>query len=126
MERRFTAEYARLYSKAALALFQTIEIFNFRVTARVVSRAPSAVATDGASSGAASNGRVRDVYWPGHGHRSTRVFSGALHPGERVEGPAIMELRHTSVGVAPGQHLRADREGTLILVLSATSAEREE
>jgi N-methylhydantoinase A len=113
MEQRFTAEYARLYSKAALALFQVIEIFNIRVTARVRSKAPS---IDGAD-GTASSERTREVYWPGHGRRPTKVVMGAPRVGAQVEGPAIVELPHTSVSVAPGQHLRADRDGTLTLEL---------
>src|ERR1019366_5465223 len=114
MERRFTADYGRLYSEAALALYQSTELFNLRVTARVPARAPSADARDGRS-GEVSPRRFRDVYWPGHGLQPTSVFFEAVPPGEEVEGPAIVELRHTSVGVAPGQQLRAGNDGTLTL-----------
>jgi N-methylhydantoinase A len=117
MERRFTAEYARLYSKAALALFQSIDMFNLRVTARVTSRAPAPLAAAARSTTRAMTERRREVFWPGHGYRSTRVYSGQPHADERVEGPAIVELRHTSVGVAPGQHLFGGHDGTLSLVL---------
>jgi N-methylhydantoinase A len=117
LERRFTDEYARLYSRAALALFQVVEIFNLRVTARTMSRAPSPVAAQGSPTEPPARRRLRDVYWPGHGRRSTSVWVGAPDPGDHIEGPAIVELRHTSVSVAPGQRLRADPDGTLILEL---------
>ena len=117
MERRFTAEYARLYSKAALALFQAIDIFNLRVTARITSRAPSPLAAAVRPVTRAMTERRREVFWPGHGYRSTRVYLGEPSAHERVEGPAIVELRHTSVGVAPGQHLFGGQDGTLSLVL---------
>lgn len=115
MERRFTAEYARLYSKAALALFQHIEIFSFRVTARVPARAASPVAGEGIAADVPA--RCREVHWPGFGQRSTKVIVGAPLNGERIAGPAIVELRHTSVCVAPHQHLFADSDGSLILEL---------
>jgi N-methylhydantoinase A len=117
MERRFTAEYARLYSKAALALFQVIEIFNIRVTARVKAEiASSAPASDDARRPSPRE-RMREVYWPGHGLRATRVLLGALDPDQQISGPAIVELRHTSISIAPGQRLRADADDTLILEL---------
>lgn len=114
LAQRFTDEYARLYSKAALALFQVIEIFNLRITGRLLSNAPPATA---AGSGAAPAVRQREVYWPGHGRRTTQIHAGAPSPAERIAGPAIVELQHTSVSVAPGQHLSANQDGTLILEL---------
>jgi N-methylhydantoinase A len=117
MEQRFTAEYARLYSEAALALFQGIEIFNIRVTARVVSPASIPATSNGTPSRTLSSTRVREVYWPGHGPHRTAVFLEPLNPGDRVDGPAIIELPHTSVGVAPDQRLLAEHNGTLTLVL---------
>jgi N-methylhydantoinase A len=119
MERRFTREYARLYSEAALALFQAIEIFSVRVSARVrqltVSDSPSAVG----DRRTAAHQTTREIYWPGTGRRSTtKVFTQVLAPGVIVEGPAVIELPHTSVAVAPGQRLRADAQGSLTLLLS--------
>lgn len=114
LERSFTVEYARLYSEAALALFQTIEIFNLRVTARTRSAAASPV---GASGDAPPPERSRDVYWPGFGWRPTRILGGSPTPGQRVAGPAIVELSHTSVSVAPEQHAYAESDGTIVLVL---------
>ncbi len=117
MERRFTAEYARLYSEAAVALFQAIEIFNLRVSARVPSSASMPVAPAVGTGDTAARPRVRDVHWPGHGRRSTRVVQGPPQTGASIDGPAIVELEHTSVAIAPGQQLHAAEDGTLILTL---------
>lgn len=114
LERRFTADYARLYSEAALALFQSIELFNLRVTARVPARAPSGGARPGRSN-STSPLRTREVYWPGYGWQSTAVYFQSLQGGESVEGPAIVELRHTSVGVAPGQEASVGPDGSITL-----------
>ena len=52
------------------------------------------------------------------GGPSTTALAGSLlGVGESVEGPAIVELRHTSVAVAPGQRLHAGGDGTLTLQL---------
>jgi N-methylhydantoinase A len=116
MERRFTTEYTRLYSPAALALFQNIEIFNLRVTARVPAKA--SVGNIVAAQGPLPERHEREVHWPGHGRRATAVYVGAVRPGTEVTGPAIVELEHTSVAVAPGQRLTAEPDGTLVLLLT--------
>jgi N-methylhydantoinase A len=114
MEEIFTSNYARLYSKAALALFQAIDIFTIRVTARVLS------STKGGSAEPTANGAPRPsgsrmVHWPGGEPAETRVYTEALAPGDEVEGPAIVELPYTTVAVAAGQSLRARSNGTLNL-----------
>jgi N-methylhydantoinase A/oxoprolinase/acetone carboxylase beta subunit len=37
--------------------------------------------------------------------------------GDTVSGPAIVQLPHTAVSVAPGQTLTADAVGSLVLSL---------
>jgi N-methylhydantoinase A len=117
MERRFTAEYARLYSKAALALFQSIEIFAVRVTARVLSPVAAPVAAERAPGSTVQPHLTRDVYWPGLGRRATKILRGMPQLGAWIEGPAIVELHDTSVAAAPSQSLVTDVYGSLILEL---------
>ncbi len=114
MEGQFTREYGRLYSEAAVALFQSIETFGIRVTARVRAQAASATAI---ASNTATSVSIRDVYWPGHGRQATDIYMGSIELGADIEGPAIIELVHTSVAVAPGQRLSAQTDGTLVLTL---------
>ncbi|WP_427919219.1 hydantoinase/oxoprolinase family protein [Streptomyces sp. cg40] len=118
-ERRFTAEYARLYSEAALALFQDIEIFSIRVTARVRSgvEAGATGPEDTASQSPVPQG-TREIHWPGTGPRETEVFTGRLTAGATLKGPAVVELPHTTVAVAPGQSLSVGHNGTLVLRLT--------
>ncbi len=112
--RLYNAEYGRLYSQAAVALFQSVEIFELRVTARAPARAAAPVAPEATAEPARS--AERTVYWPGRGPLPTSVV-GSPRPGERVEGPALVQLAHTSVSVAPGQSLHAGEGGTLVLEL---------
>jgi N-methylhydantoinase A len=117
MEQRFTREYARLYSEAALALFQAIEIFNLRVSGRVMSRASALNAQRDAPDDVAQLAHSRDIYWPGVGWRPTAIYRGVPDRGASIDGPAIVELPHTSVAVAAGQQLHVADGGTLTLVL---------
>jgi N-methylhydantoinase A len=119
LERLFTAEYARLYSEAALALFQTIEVATVRLSARV----PITAVTMAPTSRSAAERRPkpeasRVVHWPGGDAAETAVYTEPLAPGDIVDGPAVVELPHTTVAVAPGQRLRADSRGTLTLLLA--------
>lgn len=116
-ERLFSAEYARLYSEAALALFQKVEIFSIRVTARVPAEFGGAGETREVSYSTPAPQHTRAVYWPGSGNQETDVFTTALEPGATVKGPAVVELPHTSVAVGPGQVLSAATDGSLILKL---------
>lgn len=115
----FRAQYRRLFGEAALAVFQAIEVFTVRVTARVdldsASAAPSADSADAAD---VQPTGVRDVYWPGtEAWRSTAVYHGTPPLGQRIDGPAVIQLTHTSISVAPGQHLETDSAGNAVLTL---------
>jgi N-methylhydantoinase A len=120
LQERFVSEYARLYGEAAVAVFQAIEIFAIRVSANLpLGFAPLSADGGGSANGAstAPDGK-REVYWPDAGEWiSTDLYSRALRPGEKVAGPAIVQLPHTAVSVAPGQHLAADSVGSLVLSL---------
>jgi N-methylhydantoinase A len=63
---------------------------------------------------------TRDVYWRELGSRvATPIAAGVdLHPGGHLLGPAIVESPHTTVAVRPGQKLRRDAFGNLVLTLS--------
>jgi N-methylhydantoinase A len=116
----FVSEYSRLYGDAAVAVFQAIEIFAIRISANLpLGFAP--LMENGASAGGGESrpdGR-RDVYWPdGGGWVSTDLYGRAPAPGETIAGPAIVQLPHTGVAVAPGQSLTADAVGSLVINLS--------
>jgi N-methylhydantoinase A len=124
---RFDAEYVRLYGEGARAVFQAVEIFAVRITARVAlgvtarDGAPSGPDADDAAPGVAVVAdETRSVFWPGaQAWIPTAVHDGAsLPPGGTVAGPAIVELPHTTVAVADGQRLRRDARDNLVLSLA--------
>jgi N-methylhydantoinase A len=103
----FDREYERQFGPFAKALFQAVEVFAVRVEARVPAQVGD-VTPAARPEPAPASGR-REVHWPGHGPRPTSIYDGAaLGGGQRVDGPAVVELAHTTVPVAPGQHLVRD------------------
>jgi N-methylhydantoinase A len=118
--RRFDEEYARLYGEGARAIFQAVEIFGVRITARVpLGFVPSNAASANGARRMVAGERLRQVYWPEeHAWVPTAVHDGtALRAGDTLHGPAIVELPHTSVAVAASHELRVDGAGNLVLAL---------
>jgi N-methylhydantoinase A len=119
LHERFVSEYARLYGEAAVAVFQAVEIFALRVSANL----PLGFAALGSSNGQPTGGPAapdgqRDVYWPAAGEWiATDIYSRPMGASDTVNGPAIVQLPHTAVSVAPGQTLTADAVGSLVLSL---------
>jgi N-methylhydantoinase A len=116
LEERFAREYVRLYGEGARAVFQAVEVFTVRVNARVRLRR-SEHARPAVEVAAGDPAGRRDVYWPGEGAWvPTAVVPGAgLREGAEVEGPAVIELPHTTVSVAPAQRARRHASGNIIV-----------
>jgi N-methylhydantoinase A len=120
LARRFDEEYVRLYGEGARSIFQAVEIFGIRVRARVPLAFVPALGTAAAQNGGAmavTSERVRQVYWPDEqAWVPTAVHDGgALKPGNRVNGPAVVELPHTTVAVAAGSQVTLDAIGNFVL-----------
>ena len=117
---RFDEEYVRLYGEGARSIFQAVEIFGIRVRARVplgfVPALGAAAAQNGGGMTVTSD-RVRQVYWPDEqAWVPTAVHDGgALKPGDRVNGPAVVELPNTTVAVAAGSQVTLDAIGNFVL-----------
>jgi N-methylhydantoinase A len=99
----FTATYRALYRRTGPAV--GVEVLNWRVVSSgpvpdVTLRLAARV-----SPGAARKG-TRQAYFPAAGgFVDTAVFDRyLLRPGERVDGPAIVEERESTVVVPPGAH----------------------
>ncbi|EFC83487.1 5-oxoprolinase (ATP-hydrolyzing) [Parafrankia sp. EUN1f] len=122
----FRSQYKRLFGEAALAVFQTIEIFAIRVTARVdldTQSIPAVAAAGQPATDHAEPARFRNVFWPGtEAWRRTAVYEGAPPTGQRIYGPSVVQLAHTSISVAPGQHLETDAIGNVVLTLRKKKA----
>jgi N-methylhydantoinase A len=115
IQERFLADYERLYGAASLAVFQAVEIFAVRVDARV----PLGFAALGVRKPVAEQApAAREVYWPDSGEWvSTAIHMQAPAPGASIDGPALIELAHTTVAVAPGQGLDTDPVGNFVMTL---------
>ena len=60
---------------------------------------------------------TREAYWPEHGKRSqTPVYAfDELTPGNRIDGPALVEAHFTTIVVPPGKSLTIDKHGLGLL-----------
>ncbi len=118
LEERFRTEYTRLYGAAAMSPFHQPEIFTIRVAA-VVGLGGSETDPHEMQAGAhrrVEAERTREVYWPGDGRwTTTAVFDTSPEAGEAMHGPAVVQLRHTTISVAAGQWLRTDGIGNCTL-----------
>jgi len=115
----FTEEYARRYGESAASAFQAAEVFALRVRARVPASAGVVTGTapggpDGVGGASSSKGaRTAAVFWPDAGRwLDTAVYEGTAFDGTvahgTVEGPALIELAHTTIAVPSGASLRTD------------------
>jgi N-methylhydantoinase A len=121
LARRFDDEYARLYGEGARSIFQAVEVFGIRVSARVpLAFVPLATPANGHAPRMVASDRTRPVYWPEErAWVPTAVHDGsALRPGDTLHGPAVVELPHTTVAVGANHRLTADPAGNLVLRLS--------
>jgi N-methylhydantoinase A len=99
----FTATYRALYRRAGPAV--GVEVLNWRV----VSSGPAPDVTlrlNAQATGGDARKGARQAYFPSAGgFVDTAVFDRyLLTPGERVDGPAIVEERESTVVVPPGAH----------------------
>jgi N-methylhydantoinase A len=119
----FDQEYARLYGEGARSIFQAVEIFGIRVQARVgLGFAPAAETLGSANGGprTLASDRVRQVYWPEEAAWvPTAVHDGReLHPGDRVNGPAVVELPYTTIVAGATNHVTLDAVGNYVLSIA--------
>lgn len=122
----FRTMYDGLYGHGAGLVSQGVELFTVRVHAVVRLRRPAQAVQEGFERTIAEAGLtgVREIFWPDRMQRvQSRVFDGTmLRHGNRVEGPAIVELPFTSIPVAAGQVLECDAFGNFVLRLDGSAA----
>jgi N-methylhydantoinase A len=107
----FGKEYLRRYGEGGTALYEAVEVFALRARVSVPAGIP--IARPGRTASAEPEPEQADVYWPGHGWTKTALYRGA--PGTTVNGPALVELAHTTVAVPHGASLSAGPLGELSL-----------
>lgn len=113
----FRSEYARRYGSSA-GLSEPVEIVSVRTAARIAARANKAISSR--RSDQLRDPGQRSVFWPSAMQwlpTETYDASGLGGPTP-VCGPALVELAHTTVAVAPGQKLTVTDTGSLLLSVS--------
>lgn len=110
----YTKRYTSLYGEA------TIEAISFRV--RVLGPKPDLSLNQAVVAAAQKLKDPRQV-WFGGGFVEVSVYDRyALVPGDRIEGPAIVEEREATTVVPPGDGVHVDENLNLRLAIGATSA----
>jgi N-methylhydantoinase A len=118
---RFDRAHQLLYSHSAPG--ERAEVVSIRVAASGLlpkphlAQAPQA----GPEPPAAARAGDRLVVWdPARGHETTPVYRReALRPGNFVDGPAIVEEEGTTTVLQPGDRLRVESHGCLIVTIGA-------
>jgi N-methylhydantoinase A len=114
----FSAEYSRLYGSAALSAFHTVEIFSIRVIATAVrhGQAIESRTHEQSTESGHDPDNEREVFWPDEGRWiTTGVYLSPPPHGVVVDGPAVVQLAHTTISVPPGQSLETDPAGNCVL-----------
>ena len=130
LHERFTSLYERLYGSGSSLVGARLEIVTARCRASAATPKPTFVKHDGLVGEIPSAARLgrRSVYWPRITRASgsaafglparieTPIYDGhRLVPGNRLEGPAVVELETTTVVLHPGQTLEMDAYGNFEL-----------
>jgi N-methylhydantoinase A len=119
LETAFETAYENLYGTGSGFREAGIELVTLRVTAvgRSEIRPQLPQRPLGGADASAARRASRPVYWRRlGGFEDTPVYDGQkLQPGNRIEGPAMIEERATGVPVHPGQRLEMDGMGNLII-----------
>lgn len=115
----FERRYEALYGPGSGYPAAGVELLTLRVEARGVVPKPTIAAAPlgGESPSGAAERPPRDVFWYEVGRTlATRVLRGQLlAPGNRFEGPAVIEFRDTTVVVRPDQRAYVDEYGSIVI-----------
>jgi N-methylhydantoinase A len=96
---------------------EAAEIVSLRTTVTGVMKkpAPERIARGGPTPIAAAQRGTRRVYFAGKPVKTPTYARDALRAGNRIEGPALIEEHASTTVVLPGDRLRVDEFGNLML-----------
>ncbi|OFW56433.1 MAG: hypothetical protein A2133_11400 [Actinobacteria bacterium RBG_16_64_13] len=117
----FRSMYDALYGRGAGLVSQGVELVTTRIHAVARLHRPAQAAEKSSTKPVASNGHVgaREIFWPDRMQRvESEVFDGReLRHGDRISGPAVVELPYTSIAIGMDQSLECDAFGNFLLTL---------
>jgi N-methylhydantoinase A len=121
MIERFEQRYEQLFGKGSGFAGAGIEVVTVSAEARGRLAAQSAVRALPAAKadGPPTQTGAREVFWPRERKSiETAILDGAsLAPGHEVEGPAVVELPHTTIAIPPGYKAVVDELGDCVIEL---------
>ncbi len=83
---------------------------------------PTLAPLDAGARGAAAR-LSRAIFWPSVGRPvESRVWDRLALPGDRLSGPAVIELPGTTVALPPGVQAEIDRFGNTVIALPESAA----
>jgi N-methylhydantoinase A len=99
---------------------EAAEIVSLRTTVTGVMKkpAPERIARGGPAPIAAAHRGTRRVYFAGKPMKTPTYARDALRAGNRIEGPALIEEHASTTVVLPGDRLRVDEFGNLMLEIA--------
>jgi len=122
----FRTMYDSLYGRGAGVVSQGVELVTTRIHAVVRLQRPAQAVEKAFSKSIAAAGRLgtREIFWPDRMERlESEVFDGReIRHGNRIAGPAVVELPYTSVAVGVDQMLECDAFGNFLLRLDQQRA----
>ena len=112
LREQFFTRYEQLYGKSAAFREARLEIVTLRVRASAVTPRPEMPKAQRMTSRIpkAAHRPGRAIWWAGlKSSVDTPIYDGAkLVPGNRIDGPCVIETAQTNVVVHPGRTLRVD------------------
>ena len=127
LHEEFRQRYEALYGRGAALPGAQLEIVTFRCRASGITPKPRLSAAEAVATAPAAEARrpSRSVYWAAWGRRAeTPIYEGArLVPGNRIEGPVVIDTDVTTVVVHPGQTLAVDAYGNFEITLAAAAGD---
>ena len=105
----FEDQYSRVYAKGARSPRSGYEIYEVGLVAKAPKIKPRLERHElGGEDASAAISAIRPAYFNGHWRDTPRYTWPALRPGNRVDGPAVVDNPTTTLVVPPGRSIRVD------------------
>lgn len=122
VQQAFANRYAALYGAGSVLANAGLRLLRVGIEAVGVVEKPALPRLEpGGPDPTPAEQPARRVFWPEAGQwLETRVFDGLLlRPGNRLEGPAVIELPGTTVAIPPADRAEIDHFGNTLITLCA-------
>ncbi|MGH7574583.1 MAG: hydantoinase/oxoprolinase family protein, partial [Longimicrobiales bacterium] len=114
----FVDRYRLLYGLASLLRDAPLRVLRIGLDAIGIVTKPEMLARDGGAGNSVGAGRSpRPIYWPEtEAFVESRVWDGELlRPGDKLEGPGVVEFSGTTIALPPGSNAEIDRFASVVI-----------